>query len=166
MAVWFREELKVKNWWFRILPWIVLGMAGYITVMQLIFDQPVGDQPLPNSRIWTIWLAGGLVLLTVRMIRLVTILDDTGIHVRFIPFSSRTYLWEEIRNVRISRYDPFLDPNNYGFWLLKRNRTYNVEGRFGLELQCYDGHRIVIGTNRKDELVSVLSSRYPGISRQ
>lgn len=162
----YREELRLTHWWFRVIPVLIIALATVITVMQLGFGIQVGDKPLPNDKIWTIWLASGVVFWLFRSIRLETVINDTGIHVRFFPFSRQFYPWDDIRTITFGKYNPLLDPNNYGVRFLMRSKTYNVQGQYAMELLMKDGRRIVIGTNRPEALDRLLGDELGEFSRQ
>lgn len=162
----FREELRLTHWWFRVIPVLIIVLSTVITVSQLVFGIEIGDKPLPNDKIWTLWLAAGVVLWLFRSIRLETVINETGIHVRFFPFSRQFYSWDEIRTISVGKYNPLLDLNNYGVRFLMKNKTYNVQGKYGIELLLNDGRRIVIGTNRRHEMIHLLRGELNEFSRQ
>lgn len=152
----FKEELRATNLWFRWIPWILILLASFITIMQLVFDKTVGDHPLPNDKIWILWVFVVIVSWLMWSMKLVTRITDEGVHVLFYPFSRTMYAWDQIADMQVDKYNPLFDPNNYGIRIFKKSKTYNVEGDSGLEIRLVDGRRIVVGTKQRERLNEVI----------
>ncbi len=94
------------------------------------------------------------------IIRLDTIIKRDGIYFRFYPVQRKyKYLpWQKITKSYVLRYNPILE---YGGWGLRiglfgRGRAYNVSGRNGLKLVCSDEKKLLIGTQKPEEITEVL----------
>jgi hypothetical protein len=67
-------------------------------------------------------------------------------------------LWEQVKRAYIRQYNPIKE---YGGWGLKwssTNAAYNIMGNVGLQLVLQNGKKILIGTQKPEELRSFLIS--------
>lgn len=93
--------------------------------------------------------------------KLKTTVDNTGIRVSYFPFiKEKHYTWEKIEKAWVRKYKPLAE---YGGWGIRakslkgKNMAYNVWGNNGLQLQLKSGKKLLIGTQKTNELVSFLS---------
>ena len=96
------------------------------------------------------------------IVHLDTIIKRDGIYFRFYPVQRKyKYLsWQKITKSYVRRYKPILE---YGGWgmrigLFGRGRAYNVPGRNGLQLVYSDGKKLLIGTQKPEEITEILVS--------
>jgi len=80
------------------------------------------------------------------------------LQVRYFPFVNRTLPLGRIARWEARIYHPIRE---YGGWGVRyggrrRGWAYNVSGNCGVQLELQDGTRILIGSQRADELVSGL----------
>jgi hypothetical protein len=93
--------------------------------------------------------------------RLQYTVDDNGVTYRFIPlhFRSKHIRWDAVQFCYVRRYRPIPE---YGGWGLRygfRNGwAINVRGRMGLQLVMRSGKKVLIGTQRPDDLTTYLRS--------
>lgn len=81
-----------------------------------------------------------------------------GLYVRMFPLMRERCLhWHEIRSVEPRTYRPLLE---YGGWGLRcgrgGSRAYNVRGNRGVQLELTSGERLLIGSQRADELARAI----------
>ena len=94
--------------------------------------------------------------------RLTTIINDTGILIRFFPFHTkqRKINWEDIKECSIIKYNPIKD---YGGWGLRNNlkgKAYNTKGNIGIQIQLNDEKRILVGTQQPDKVKGIINLYY------
>jgi hypothetical protein len=98
--------------------------------------------------------------------KMVTQIRENGIFVRFPPFepSFKRYLWKDIREIYIREFDAFTEYSQwgvrFGFSGVKygtSGKAYILSGNKGIQLILSDGSKVLIGTQRSDEISSVLS---------
>lgn len=93
--------------------------------------------------------------------RLDTQIKKDGIYVRFFPIhvKFRHYTWGELTKIFVRRYSPLAEYGGWGlrFGLFGKGRAYNVSGDKGLQLEFTDNRKLLIGTNKPDELTEVLN---------
>lgn len=92
--------------------------------------------------------------------RLETQIKKDGIYVRFFPFhlSFRHYTWDSIQRLFVRQYKPIQE---YGGWGLRYNflgngRALNIAGNQGLQIEFTDQKRLLIGTQKPDEVALIL----------
>ncbi len=146
---------------FSILP------LGYAVYSQLIKGKPWGTQPMSNDGLlitflFILALMVGVLFVFLRS-RLITFIDNEGLHYRFPPLVSRDHIIDksEIKDFKIRTYRPILE---YGGWGVRINAqkwgrgkkygiAYNVKGNIGLQLYLTDGKKILIGTQKPDAII-------------
>ena len=94
--------------------------------------------------------------------KLETQVKNDGIYVRFFPLqlSFKYFNWQEIDKLYIRQYHPI---SEYGGWGLRVGfsgigKAYNMSGNVGLQIEFIDNKKLLIGTNKPDELKKVLNS--------
>jgi len=93
-------------------------------------------------------------------VKLETEVNAIGIYFRFFPFhfKQRLIRWEELENAEVRNFKPI---SEYGGWGIKhysyRNRSFTISGKRGLQLDLSNGKKILIGTQRPDELQAIIN---------
>ena len=146
--------------YFRQL-WLWVFLIGFsvftifILYKQLILGIPVGDNPMSNV---------GLIIFTVFWVCFVAMFYFMGlktevnkdeIRIHFMPFTKRTILWSDVRKSELITYG-FV--GGWGIRLgTKYGTVYNVKGNKGLALELKSGKKILIGTQKEDEIKAFLN---------
>lgn len=105
-----------------------------------------------------LFMVVGLLLL----LQLKTKIDEVGVHYRFVPFhlKQNSILWQDIKSAQVRKYEPLKE---YGGWGIKgyskKNRAYNVKGNIGLQLVLKNGNKILLGTQKEEEIKQFLNSK-------
>ncbi len=157
----FTERQRFKQW---LLWLILLGINGIFlfgVFKQIIGGQQFGNKPMSNAGLL---IATGLtIILTILFvnIRLDTTIKKDGIYVRFFPFhiKFKHYTWDRLTKSFVRQYSPLTE---YGGWGLRiglfgKGKAYNVSGDKGLQLEYIDNKKLLIGTNKPDELRKTLN---------
>ncbi len=155
----FSESQRFKQWWLWIVLLVPNGLLLFEVFQQLVSRQQFGDKPSGNAGLFTV--TGLLILVTIFIFsfRLETKIKNDGIYVRFFPFhlSFRHYTWSKINKSFVRQYNPIAE---YGGWGLRfgfgKGKAYNVSGNKGLQLEFNDNAKLLIGTNKPDELTETL----------
>ena len=155
----FKEEQRFRQVWLMVL----LGFSLLVTV-GLIINEYIKD----NTSMTTNEFLGSLIgiiasVLLIFIFKLSTRIDEKGIHYQFFPFhfSMKTLLWSEITKAEIRTYDPI---GEYGGWGLrysfnkKKGNAVNVSGDIGIQLTLKNGKKLLIGTQKKEAVSSVLKT--------
>ena len=123
-----------------------------------------------NTTLSTNEFIGTLIGVTVSVLlifffKLTTRIDEEGIHYQFFPFhfSMRVLLWSEISTAVIRTYDPIGEYGGWGlkggaFWNYGKGKCINVSGDIGLQLTLKNGKNLLIGTQKKEAINSILAT--------
>lgn len=90
-----------------------------------------------------------------------TELDQNNIYLHIRPFLSRTYTYNDIDSWQIRTYKPILEYGGWGIRYGHKGTAYNIRGNQGLQLHLTSGKRILIGTQKQQELQRVMRSIIP-----
>ena len=135
----FTETQKFRQWWV----WLILLFVAGVTLGG-IATAPVA---------WPSLLVLAGVFSLILCWRQDTRYDDEGVHYRVFPLIGwRTIRWVDMATATVTTYG-FVGYGirwNFGEWV------YNVAGNQGLRIKTTTGKRILIGTQRPDELRAFL----------
>ena len=136
------------------LSWIL--PIVYIFVVGINFIVPPGNMIITLFTIAFITL----ILITIYAMNLNTRIDKEGIHYKMFPFilKEKTIAWSEMKNVYVREYSPI---GEYGGWGLRGfggNRALNIYGNIGIQLEFYNGDKLLIGTNKKEDVENIIKN--------
>jgi len=146
----FRESQSMRQWWLWAF---VLGVQA-ISFTLVFREEGISTGIL----LWIIFPMFGINGL-LYFAKLVTEVREAGIYLRFIPFH---FKWVKIDYTNIEQYESIkYNPiRDYGGWGIKWGRegkAYNISGNLGVNLMLNDGKRIMIGSQRPDQMVEAIS---------
>ena len=152
----FKERQKFTQFWL----WLILIGLGLIPIYgiykQLILGEQFGNTPLSDLGliIFTIFIFALIALFTI--IRLVTEIYENEIRVHFFPFMKRHVSWEDVESAEVIKY------RFVGGWGIrfstKYGTVYNIKGNRGLAIKLKNGKKILIGTQKEEELRTIVES--------
>ncbi|HRE74136.1 MAG TPA: hypothetical protein PK637_00305 [Flavobacteriales bacterium] len=154
----FAERQRFTQIWIWLL---LLGINGLIIwgiVQQIGYGLPFGNKPVPNTGLVVIFILVNLFTFFFIFLSMRTRIDEKGMHVRFFPFhrKERSFLWTDINRAYIRQYRPIAEYGGWGLRVLGRFGAYNVSGDTGVQLELKNGGKILIGTQKKDEIIILL----------
>jgi hypothetical protein len=80
------------------------------------------------------------------------------LHIRLFPFVKRAFSLSDIRHCEARTYS--LAIGEYGGWGIRRSWrngvAYNMMGDRGVQLELKDGKKVLIGSQRAEELVAAI----------
>ncbi|MFZ4752310.1 MAG: hypothetical protein ACOYLG_03100 [Chitinophagaceae bacterium] len=156
----FTEKQRFKQWWLWMILFGVNGLFLFGVYQQVIKGQQFGDNPMSNSGL--IIATGLTILLTILFInfRLDTLIKKDGIYVRFFPIhlKYKHFPWDKITKISVRQYSAIAEFGGYGLrlGLFGKGSAFNVSGDKGLQLEFTDKKKLLIGTNKPDELTAIL----------
>ena len=100
-------------------------------------------------------LWGGLCLFLYSL-RLTTRVDHRRLHVRFFPLLKKTIPLQDIARWEARTYRPVLEYGGWGPRYSWKGWAYNVSGNRGVQLEMVDGRRVLLGSQRPDELAAAI----------
>ncbi|WP_435006145.1 hypothetical protein P12x_003794 [Tundrisphaera lichenicola] len=150
----YREEQRF-GWWIYGLLALIMGISWLIFHGQQNPGAPVAG---PHARDLSVGFLAGLVLpllFTIGLLRMTTVVNPSEIRVwfGFVPTYRRSIPIGTVRRVEVVQYRPIAD---FGGWGLQRGRdgeiALNARGNRGVRLHLIDGSRILIGSQRPEDL--------------
>ncbi len=161
----FHEEQQFRQPWVWVLLLVitvcVAGMFIHGIYTQLYLGQPWGDRPMSNNALIisatiSILITAGLALLFYKL-KLITKVDADGIHIRFVPLTSKTIPFETITSCKVRTYRPIREYGGWGIRFSRKGRAYNVSGDRGVQLEFSKGMPLLIGSQKPEELSDVIN---------
>jgi len=159
----FREVQYMRH--VRWVMLLVLGVAALMWwgfVQQILFGIPWGNNPSPDWMMWLLWLIVGIGFpLAFYWMRLIVEVLDDRVFIYYMPLLKSDILLEEIETVEARTYLPIRE---FGGWGIRRRagqRAYNVSGDQGVEITLKDGRKIMIGSQKSEELALAILMRLP-----
>jgi hypothetical protein len=156
----FTEQQRFKQWWL----WLILFGINFIFIFgifkQVIGGQQFGDKPMSDNGLF---MGFGIVFsltLLFYFFKLETIIKTDGIYVRFFPIhiAYKKYAWDTINKSFVREYNAI---GEYGGWgihygIFGSGNALNVSGNKGLQLVFTNDKKLLIGTNKPQELTEAL----------
>lgn len=148
----FSEKQRFTQWWLWLILVIVL-----LDPMYLLLKDPASQKDL-----WFFFslIIPVLVIVLFRLLCLETRIYDEAIQFRFLPFQQkfRNISKVELSKVYVKKYRPLIDYGGWGIrWsLFGKGRAYNVSGNKGIQIECKDGRKILIGTRQPEQVTQIL----------
>jgi hypothetical protein len=147
---------------FLIAPLVILFLVGIGFAGHMVF-RPI----IESDESWPVWalavsIAGiainVLVTLVLVFARLQTRLDTTALYLRFLPFhlSYKKIDFDSIATVYARTYRPLSEFGGWGIRWGSGGKAYNVSGNRGVQLLLKNGKKILIGSQRSEELAAIL----------
>lgn len=156
----FREEQRFQQWWMWLLIGIIVVVQWWGFVHQIVRGKPWGNRPAPDWMMVILWLLFGIGLpLLFLYVKLTVTVTDDAVDIRFRPLARRTIPISDIAQAEACTYSPLRE---YGGWGIRAGRggkrAYNVSGDRGVELTLTDGRKVMIGSQRPDELAQAIAA--------
>ncbi len=158
----FREVQAFRQWWIRGSVLVLALLAWWAFLRQVVLGKPFGNRPAPDWTVWVLLVLFGVFLpLVFAVIRLVVTVDGEAVTIRFYPLRPRRIPLAEIRECEARTYRPLGEYGGWGIrWSPRRGMAYNVSGNRGVQLVLQSGKRVLIGSQRPEELsAAILSGR-------
>lgn len=156
----YTERQKFKQWWLWLILLGVNGLFLFGVFKQVIYGEQFGNKPMSNTGLLIATCV--TILLTILFVnfRLDTTIKEDGIYVRFFPFhlKFKHYTWDTLTKSFVREYSPLTE---YGGWGMRlgvfgKGGAYNISGNKGLQLEFANKKKLLIGTNKPNELTETL----------
>lgn len=155
----FSERQYFSRWWVLLM----LPAPIITTILELTSKIKEDDALIALIIVWG--LCGGIAAMFIWS-HLDTEITEDEIRLQYPPFINKPKIisYSDIKSIQVRRYDPI---GEYGGWGLrygwtngKKNRAYNIKGDMGLQLVLGDDMRILIGTQKANELRMLIKERF------
>ncbi len=145
----YQESQKFNQWWL----WL-LNMVVFMGVSIIGYTSWQNGDGLGTALLGPAVMA--LVMILLAMVELRTVITEDGIEVRFWPFGRRRIFKSEVKKAVVRKYMPLKEYGGWGYRIGPHGKAYNMQGNHGLQLEFQDGERLLIGTQRPEELQAFL----------
>lgn len=148
----FKEKQSFWSWWMVILMFFLL----YSTLTFEWTSISAGDFKgvIVNPGFWI----NVVIIVLFSFIKLKTTINAEGIMIQFFPFllKSKFIPWSEVGKIYVKDYKPIADYGGWGYRIGANGKAFNTKGSCGLQLVLKDGSNLLIGTQKKNELSSIV----------
>jgi Na+/melibiose symporter-like transporter len=148
----FREEQSFVGTWMWYLV-IGITLVALVPIFITFSNQPGDTDTIVGLAIVIVVMGGVLSLLTFSKLYLT--IDSTCVYYRYPPFVSKeqTLARHDITFIEVRKYQPIWEYGGYGYRISpKSGRAMNVAGDQGLQLILTNKKKILIGTQKPDQL--------------
>ncbi|NDV46816.1 hypothetical protein D0T49_07120 [Paludibacter sp. 221] len=164
----FYERQIRKQWWMYLLLAAINIIFIYGIIRQIFLGKAFGNNPMSDG--WLIAATAIMFLFSIITLasRLDTFINSEGIYARYFPFNPKYkfFSWNDISQAYIREYRSGREFGGSGVRIKViraggihfngREKAYIVSGRYGLQLELKNRKKILIGTQRPDEIKEVL----------
>ena len=163
----FQEVQRFDQTWLKLVLFAVAGAALCVIIagiyIQLIRGIPFGNNPVPDGALvllnLVMFLLGVVLPLSVLHLKIEVRLDDKALSAVMWPLSRRMIPLEEIVAWEAKDYRPLRD---FGGWGIRYSGklgcwAYNVKGNRGVFLEMIGGKKVLIGSQRAEELAEAIT---------
>lgn len=140
----------------KFAPWVIWLMRGLLVFLLLVFLYSYRSTGYHYS--YWLYIFAVLPMLLLEVLRLRTKIDESGIHMSFMPFSKKHYGWDDIKSAKVLDYG-FVGGWGIRMWT-KYGTVYNTQGREGVWLKLKNDKQVLIGTQRKHDLQRALDKHF------
>jgi hypothetical protein len=156
----FREVQRFRQPWLRavlILPALPMLYGAY---RQFILGRPWGNRPSPDAVLAILIVAYILFVAWFLSLKLVTEVRDQELYLKFVRlWPAERIPLAQIRRAAAVTYRPMRDYGGWGVRMGRKGMAYNVSGNRGVELELMDDRRLLIGSQRAEELARAIQER-------
>jgi hypothetical protein len=155
----FSECQQFKQWWI----WLILIALGLFTLYEIYQQISSGDTFGYNPTNDPGFLIGAAITFVIALLLLVMRLDTqikrNGVYVRFFPIQLyfRHYSWDKILKCYVRKYKPLAEFGGWGLRFGVSGKAYNISGNKGLQLELTNNKKLLIGTQKPEELSEALN---------
>ena len=150
----FKEEQKFTQWWLWLFFLGVTLIPVYGVWQQVIMGETFGDKPMSDTGLIVSTVLFLLLLILFRQVKLTTVITRQCVHMQWYPFVTKEMKWSEIASCEVIKY------GFVGGWGIRYSPThgmvYNIAGNKGLAITPKQGKKFIIGTQKSEEIESVL----------
>ncbi|WP_439132787.1 hypothetical protein [Polaribacter sp.] len=157
----FKEEQRFTQLWL-----IVLIAISLIVPIVIILQEYLKEETKMTTTQFVLTTTGILAsTLFFFAFKLTSRIDEKGIYYKFFPFhlKFKQIMWNEISKAYVRTYDPIGEYGGWGlkggfFWRKSKGSAINVSGDVGLQLELKSGKKLLLGTQKKTEVINVLKT--------
>jgi hypothetical protein len=146
MVTVYEEKQKFGQWWV----WSLLG--GIFFIFAILLSEPNAFKL--NSVNFFVFALSLVLIVLFAVLRLESKISQTEVSIKYFPLFKRVFQWDQIQSVELIEYG-FV--GGWGIRLTKKyGVVYNTQGSKGLFLKLKNGKKLIIGTQKEEEMKEYL----------
>jgi len=156
----YREVQHFRQPWLWLLIAGIFGVTMWSFVQQIVLGSPFGQNPASDTVVMIIAVAFGLAFPVLFCVANLTAeVRSDGLYYRFFPFHLRfrKITAESLVSYEVRTYRPIRDYGGWGIRYGRDGKAYNVSGNRGVMLELSDGQRLLIGSQKPEDLANAIS---------
>jgi hypothetical protein len=155
--IYFRETQKFNQSWIRIIFIILLLMMLAVFIQTYVLHKPIGIKLQPEGLIIIFALVFSIgITWLLFFIPMITEVCSDGIHIHF--FKQFFIPLNDIKTYEVRTYKPIREFGGWGIRYGWNGKAYNVSGNRGVQLVLTNEKKILIGSQKPEELAVALDS--------
>lgn len=161
----FEESQKFNQWWM-ILFFIFFNFFVLSSIFNLFSNDTFGENRIVAIIFALIILLVDYLLLSMK---LNTKIYKEYILIKFFPFiRNKKIYFSEIESFEIRKYNPIREYGGWGYriGIFGKGIAYNIKGNMGLQLIYKNKKKLLIGTQKPEELKQVLSNHVSSLIKE
>ncbi len=154
----FVEEQRFTQWWL----YVILILPFFVVAFTFILNQEEVNNDKETILGVSISLLTLIIVISlILIVRLKTKIDEQGIYYQFYPlnFNQKFISWNDISKCYIRKYKPVVEYGGWGFktgFGRSRGKALNIRGNKGIQLEFKNGKKLLLGTQKMNEVEMVL----------
>jgi hypothetical protein len=156
----YREVQRFHQLWLWVIVLAISVLAIYGFIKQVITGEPFGNNPAPDAVMIVLLVIFGLGFpILFYVMNLTTEVRSDGLYHRFYPIhlSFRRIGLENIVKYEVVTYSPLREYGGWGIRYGGKGKAYNVYGNRGVQLELRNGNRLLIGSQKPEQLEEALN---------
>jgi hypothetical protein len=157
-AVIFREVQKFGRW----LRWVLvfsMPVTGAVVVFAGAIEGVITEPSFIFASVaWILGMVG--IMAFFLALKLETEVRPDGLYVRFFPYHTRykKFTGQDLGQYYARQYRPLREYGGWGIRFGPKGWAYNVSGNGGVQLILRSGKKLLIGSQRAQELAEAINS--------
>ncbi|HSD06724.1 hypothetical protein [Flavobacterium sp.] len=153
----FKEEQRFTQWWLWTILIVIALIPVYGIYKQIIRGEQFGTKPMSDTSLIVAAIITFTILFLFRITQLKTQIDQNKISINFFPLMNKVVNWDEVKSAQVLKYG-FV---GYGIrFFTPYGIVYNIAGSIGLALELKNGKKLLIGTQKGEELTKFLETYF------
>ncbi|HTH83184.1 MAG TPA: hypothetical protein VL490_09630, partial [Mucilaginibacter sp.] len=145
---------------YLLVPFALASLVfGYLCVMQIGFDKPMGNHPASNPMLLLLFALSVIAVIFFNYQKLKLIVTPEEMQVSYgLLAGTQIIRISEIKSITIRKYDGLKE---FGGWGVRYNAStscFTVSGDDGIDIDMNDGRKFLIGTHQIIGVKRVLES--------
>ena len=158
----FREVQRFALWLrlaLLVFTFFMFGLYWFVSRDILSQQGSIGALPVTFFIVFMVFVPAAVAILFLTL-KLETEVRSDGLYVRFFPFHIRykEFTAEDLTECCTRTYRPILEYGGWGIKFGKKGKAYNVKGNKGVQLILKNQKRLLIGSQKPDELARAIGS--------